>query len=215
MASEVLSIVTMVQGAVAAARDIGKIGGAIDSVGAKAAGLRGKLGAVGGQVSGALNAVGLSPQFLAMEGLDLLFRQVRQTFEDVSKQTGDMTKDVGSTGRDFLKSNPTVAELNKSIAGMDQSLKDLMANPLTFFLGGGDAAKEIVKLRDEYKAQRDAAIAAEGRTEALLRQNLTRPQPAPEVTVNITNNTTVSARSVITAENTLWRSSSRTRVVAD
>lgn len=170
MASEVLSIITRVQGAVETARDIGKIGTAIDTVSTKATGLRGKLGAIGGKVGGFLSSTGIGDQ-ISMMAIDASARAVRDTYEQVQAQTAAATKQVTSTGQDFLKSNPTIDQLNTSIAGIEKGMEDIKANPLTFFVGGGDAMKELVKLRADYQRQRDTIMQEGADTERALRSN--------------------------------------------
>lgn len=151
---------------------LGNVGGAAAS-GAAMGAAAGPIGALAGAAAGAAVGIGKS----AVE---------------IGEATSKMADQVSATGKDALAHNPTLEELNTSIAGIDKGLADLTSNGLNFFLGGGDAAKKLTDLKAEYERQRDTLMQEGADTERALRANANAVVQAingidvkPQVNVNV------------------------------
>jgi hypothetical protein len=240
MATEKLTLLTQVQGATAAAGEIGKIGGAIDRVSGKAAALRGKLTGAISRVGGFLNQTGLGYAALNAAGsigsdivaasnagtggvagtagnilggaatgaafagpigaLGGIVTGIGKSAIEIGEATREHTAAIKATGEKHLQ-NATLEDLNKSIAGIDAAIQGFMDNPLSFFLGGGDAVRDLKALKDKYEEQKRVLMAEGSDTERAIRNNATSVvgaingidvAPTVNVSVNVSGSQTAS-----------------------
>lgn len=106
-------------------------------------------GGLGGAPGAATGGLGLiSKVFLVGEaiGLAVLVNDVRQSISDSNTKTSQALVDKTST---WLGQQPSKADLQKGLAGVEGAIKELQTSNLPYFLVQGDALDNLKKMRVE------------------------------------------------------------------
>ncbi len=169
----------------------------------------GGIGGAAGAAAGGIST--LAKGLLLAEGAALV-ALVAGFQQKVSGETVGAAANVQGQAEVMIASSPTFEELTTAINGVDRGIKDINGNILYQLVGGKEAVQKLEATRAELVTARQQAYIANQGTDALLRANLQMPTPPP--IVNVTVNTSVTARSVVDSTEQYYRVGSNTRVVA-